>query len=80
MFDELVYSVQQLLLVCCVVCWDRDGRESFVVTKVFDVERLESDLAATPTDDLDFIREIPVAEVRLRLSTISYLLVCAGIG
>ena len=42
---------------------DRDGRESFVVTKVFDVEQLESDVAATATDDLDFIREIPAAEV-----------------
>jgi len=46
-----------------MLCGDRDGRESFVVTKVFDVEHLEPDVAATATDDLDFIREIPVAEV-----------------
>jgi len=48
-----------------MLCWNRDGRESFIVTKVFDVERLESDVASTAADDLDFIREIPVAEVRL---------------
>ena len=35
---------------------------------MFDVERLESDAAATADDDLDFIREIPVAEVWLSLS------------
>jgi len=46
-----------------MLCGDRDGRESFVVTKVFDVEHLESDVAVNATDDLDFIREIPVAEV-----------------
>jgi hypothetical protein len=39
-----------------------DGRESFVVTKVFDVEKLESDAVVSPTDDLDFIRDIPVAQ------------------
>jgi len=44
---------------------NRDGRESFVVTKVFDVECLKSDVAATAADDLDFIHEIPVAEVWL---------------
>jgi len=43
----------------------RDGRESFVVTKVFDVERLDSDVAAKADDDLDFIREIPITEVAL---------------
>jgi len=49
---------------------NRDGRESFVVTKVFDVERLDSGVSATAEDDLDFIREIPVAEVGLNLNTI----------
>jgi len=49
------------------MCSNRDGRESFVVTKVFDVERLDSGVAATADDDLDFIREIPVAEVQLSL-------------
>jgi len=43
---------------CC-----RDGRESFVVTKVFDVEKLELETVVTNSDDLEFIREIPVAEV-----------------
>jgi len=48
-----------------MLCWNRDGRESFVVTKVFDIENLESEVTASANDDLDFIREIPVAEVLL---------------
>jgi len=55
-------SFQCISSVICV-CWIRDGRESLVVTKVFDVERLESDTAGSLNDDLDFIREIPIAEV-----------------
>jgi len=42
---------------------------------MFDVENLESDVAATANDDLDFIREIPVAEVWL-CSSAAYLLTC----
>jgi len=57
-----------------MLCSNRDGRESFVVTKVFDVERLDSDVAASADDDLDFIREIPVAEVWLSLHAIFVLL------
>ena len=45
---------------------------------MFDVERLESDAAATADDDLDFIREIPVAEVWLSLSTIFLLFIDIG--
>jgi len=57
-----------------VLCLNSDGRESFVVTKAFDIERLDSDAGGTADDDLDFIREIPVAEVWLSLNTISMLL------
>lgn len=33
------------------------------MTKVFDVQSLVSDVAASADDDLDFIHEIPAAEV-----------------
>ena len=57
-----------------MLCLNRDGRESFVVTKVFDVERLDSGVDAAADDDLDFIREIPVAEVWLSSNAIFMLL------
>jgi len=61
-----------------VLCAIRDGRESFVVTKVFDVERHDSDVSATADDDLDFVREIPVAEVRLSLNTCTVFVLLTG--
>jgi hypothetical protein len=46
-----------------LIYYFRDGRESFVVTKVFDVEQLESDIIVHNGDDLEFMSEIPAVQV-----------------
>ena len=60
MFEQLVSQCDAAAIILFCI---RDGRESFVVTKVFDVENLESDVTTADNDDLSFICEIPVAEV-----------------
>ena len=51
-----------------------DGRESFVVTKVFDVEQIGSTEPRRDTDGLEFINDIPASDV-LFITFVKFLLI-----
>jgi len=43
---------------------NRDGRESHIVTKKFEVKQVETDANVQNDDNIDFSRTVAVAEVR----------------
>jgi len=53
-----MFCLKYVLFVLC-----SDGRESFVVTKVFDVEQIGSTEQRRATDGLEFINDIPASDV-----------------
>jgi len=43
---------------------DRDGRESHIVTKKFEVKQIESDVNTQNDDGIDFSQTVSLSEVR----------------